>query len=390
MKLFLPAFSVALACWLLGPTHSTEAQTPAMNLMGSVQSDERQPLPGAAITVIHLPSGVRHAAASDGTGRFVIANLMVGGPYTIRVGEGGYRPLTVENIFLETGKAANFTVTLDKLISGAGRNRSSRATAQNSSILAFAPESAVGGPVLMSMTAQPMASKPFVLAAPVATTPSQAPALASHAPASAPSQAAVPMAGSRSKTSSRYPARRPDIRVDDPIVPGHYDDASGNYIYNTGLPTTLKLAGGGTIAAVGANSTESHLYRFLTDPKMQVDTVDLTRGWYNFDKVFFETGKATLTTESVSQLRNIATILRAYPNTRIKLGGYTDNTGDYKINKQLSEARAQTAWKSLVEMGVGPGRIDFRGYGSNYSIAANDTEEGRAQNRRLSLKVLHK
>ena len=41
--------------------------------------------PGAAITVIHLPSGVRHAAASDATGRFVIGSLLVGGPYLIRV-----------------------------------------------------------------------------------------------------------------------------------------------------------------------------------------------------------------------------------------------------------------------------------------------------------------
>ena len=69
--------------------HSQVATT---SLIGSVQSDESKPLPGAAITVIHVPSGMRHAAASDGSGQFIIPNLLVGGPYGMQVGEGGYRP----------------------------------------------------------------------------------------------------------------------------------------------------------------------------------------------------------------------------------------------------------------------------------------------------------
>lgn len=74
-----------------------QAQNPAMSLMGNAQSNSQAPLPGAAVTVIDLPSGVRHAAATDAAGRFMVANLMVGGPYLIRVGEGGYRPQTVMN-----------------------------------------------------------------------------------------------------------------------------------------------------------------------------------------------------------------------------------------------------------------------------------------------------
>ena len=80
-----------------------QAQVPAMNLVGNVQSDDQRALPGAAITVIHVPSGVRHVAASDATGRFIVSNLMVGGPYLMQVGEGGYRPQTMGNIFLENG-----------------------------------------------------------------------------------------------------------------------------------------------------------------------------------------------------------------------------------------------------------------------------------------------
>ena len=173
-------------------------------------------------------------------------------------------------------------------------------------------------------------------------------------------------------------------------MPGHYDAKTGTYLYDTGQPTTLKRPGGAVISGVGTNSTESYLHRFLNNPAVQVDTVDLTRGWFNFDRVFFDAGKATLTAESVSQLRNVATLLRAFPKARIKLGGYTDSTGTYKVNKQLSDARARTAWASLVEMGVSPSRVDARGYGPRYSIAPNTSEEGRAQNRRLSVKVLQK
>ena len=390
MTRFLPALSFILLSWGLGRLQAARAQTPAMSLMGSVQTDVREPLPGAAITVIHLPSGVRHAAASDATGHFVIGSLLVGGPYLIRVGEGGYRPQTVENIFLENGKTANFTVTLSKLADTPARERSNRNKEVTTE--ALAPQAVVGGPVLITTnTATPgrrRAGKAAVIAA--AAPAILPPVVAPTAPVvMAPAPAAGPSTSSR-YPATRYPARRTTPPRTDPIVPGRYDAKSGNYLYDTGQLTTLKLAGGAGIAAVGVNSTESYLYRFLTDPKVQVDTVDLTNGWYNFDKVFFETGKATLTAESLHQLRNIATLLRAFPKARIKLGGYTDNTGDYRVNRQLSEARARTAWASLVEMGVSPARIEARGYGPNYSIAANETEEGRAQNRRLSVKVLQK
>ena len=394
MRRFISPALAALAGFLL-LSLGAYAQTASMNLTGSVQSDAQQPLPGAAITVIHLPSGLRYAAASDATGRFAVPKLLAGGPYTIRVGEGGYRPQTVENIFLETGKTTTFNVVLNKIGANAvpaGRDRANRPAtneqAPNGTTLALAEEAVVGGPVLLTTLSTPAATpaRPKKMpAAPVATVASEVSAAAPISPAvGAAAAPALP-----SPHSNRYPVRRP-TRGTDPIVPGHYDTASGNYVYDTGALTTLRLAGGGAIAGVGINSTESNLYRFLTDPQTQVDTVDLTRGWFNFDRVYFTLGKATLTAQSVHQLRNIATLLRAYPAARIKLGGYTDSTGTYKVNKLLSEARARTAWASLVEMGISPARIDARGYGPRYAIASNSTDESRARNRRLSIKVLQK
>ncbi len=412
-----------------------QTQPVAMSLAGSVLSEERRPLPGAAITVIHLPSGARHAAASDASGRFLVSNLLAGGPYLIRVGESGYRSQTLENIFLANGKASSFTLTLNKLDKTAGKGRNAREP--DAPQLALAPEAVVGGPVLITTLNNqpppapaapvaapaaspasgrrarpaPAATAPPVAATSVAAAPSMAaapnePAAPRGVPAAAPVAAApvaaapnapAPNAAARYSRAGRYPARRPAaprtadaIHAADFVVPGHFDAKTGDYIYETGQPTTLQLADGNAVAGVGLHSTESNLYRFITDPQMQIDTVDLTRGWYSFDRVYFDAGQATLTHESVAQLRNIAAILKAYPRARIKLSGYTDASGDFKINKALSEDRAHAAWYSLVGMGISPARIDARGYGPRYSIATNTTEEGRAMNRRLSVKVVEK
>ena len=386
-------FFYFLAFLLAAFIHPAPAQVATTSLSGSVQSDESKPLPGAAITVIHVPSGVRHAAASDGSGQFLIPNLPVGGPYVLRVGEGGYRPQTMESIFLEQGKSAPFTVIMTKLDAAGsppGKNRSAQAT-RTITTEGLAAESVVGGPILFSTTtkspsARSASSARSVPAARFQPVPQIIPA---PAPAPLPVSTPDPVPAPRYARSSRYVPRRtpptPDL-----IVPGHYDAKTGNYLYDTGPPTTLRLPGGATVAGVGSSSTENFLHQFLSDPAVHIDTIDLTKGWFNFDRVFFDAGKATLTAESVSQLRNVATLLRAYPQARIKLGGYTDSTGTYKVNKLLSDARARTAWASLVEMGISPGRIDARGYGPRYAIAPNTSEEGRAQNRRLSVKVLHK
>jgi outer membrane protein OmpA-like peptidoglycan-associated protein len=380
-------FTISLSAFLVLAVGAAEAQVAPMSLTGNVQSDDRKALPGAAITVIHVPSGTRYAAASNAIGRFVVPNLQAGGPYLMQVGEGGFNSQTLESIFLENGKTANFTVTLSRLTSGKNRaSRAEKAAPVVATTESLAPESVVGGPVYIT-TRNVGAGSTSATASTAAATSAGGAVPAAPAPTAANTATAPATARYR-----RYPGSRPATpkKAHDPIVPGHFDAKTGDYVYETGALTTLKLAGGGVISGVGINSTESNVYRFLTDPAAKVDTLDLTNGWYNFDRVFFTPGKATLTPESTGQLRNIASLLRAYPTARIKLGGYTDSTGTYKVNKQLSEARARTAWASLVDMGISPSRIEARGYGRNYAIAPNNTDVGRAMNRRLSVKVLQK
>ena len=115
-----------------------------------------------------------------------------------------------------------------------------------------------------------------------------------------------------------------------------------------------------------------------------------TTSWFNFDRLLFDTGKATLQPSSQEQLANIAAILKAYPNAHVKIGGYTDNTGDAAANVALSDARAKNVMDALVAAGVDPSRLESKGYGDQYPVGDNATEEGRAQNRRIALLVTQK
>ena len=112
--------------------------------------------------------------------------------------------------------------------------------------------------------------------------------------------------------------------------------------------------------------------------------------WFDFDRLLFATGSATLEPASQEQLGNVAAIMKAYPKVKIKLGGYTDNTGDAAANVKLSDDRAKNVMAELVKLGVDPSRMEAQGYGADHPVADNNTEEGRQLNRRISLRVTEK
>jgi outer membrane protein OmpA-like peptidoglycan-associated protein len=110
--------------------------------------------------------------------------------------------------------------------------------------------------------------------------------------------------------------------------------------------------------------------------------------WFEFDRLLFDTGQASLQPASQEQLGNIAAILKAYPQVKVKIGGYTDNTGDPAANQQLSQQRADTVMAQLVTLGVDPSRMSSQGYGQDNPVADNSTDEGRQKNRRIALEVV--
>jgi K(+)-stimulated pyrophosphate-energized sodium pump len=74
----------------------------------------------------------------------------------------------------------------------------------------------------------------------------------------------------------------------------------------------------------------------------------------------------------------------------MKVGGFTDSTGDAQRNLQLSRDRANAVMAQLVNFGVAPDRLEAQGYGEQFPIGDNSTEAGRAMNRRVSMNVTQK
>jgi outer membrane protein OmpA-like peptidoglycan-associated protein len=103
--------------------------------------------------------------------------------------------------------------------------------------------------------------------------------------------------------------------------------------------------------------------------------------------VVFATGKATLNPGSKQFLVNLVEFLKSYPERGVLIEGFTDNIGSEKVNLDLSQRRADAVKKTLVAMGIDSGRIQTKGYGEQYTVADNNTPEGRQLNRRVEIVI---
>jgi len=107
-----------------------------------------------------------------------------------------------------------------------------------------------------------------------------------------------------------------------------------------------------------------------------------------FKNVLFETGSATLLPVSGQELDRLVDVLAQAKDLRVEIAGHTDNVGTETDNLRLSEARAVSVRQYLIDVGVTAERISTKGYGESRPVAANDTEEGRAKNRRTTFRLL--
>lgn len=102
----------------------------------------------------------------------------------------------------------------------------------------------------------------------------------------------------------------------------------------------------------------------------------------------FETGKSILKPESYKVIDELIEYMKKKSTIKIEIGGHTDNIGSESSNQVLSEERAQAVRKYMISKGIAAGRIIAKGYGLSSPIADNETEEGRALNRRTEVKIL--
>mgnify|MGYP001767179235 CR=1 FL=1 len=107
----------------------------------------------------------------------------------------------------------------------------------------------------------------------------------------------------------------------------------------------------------------------------------------NLEGISFDTGKATLKPDTRVTIGKLAGILLMIPELNIRIEGYTDSTGQAATNMKLSTERAKNVFGLLREQGIDEARMAYEGYGAENPIAANDTAEGRAKNRRVEIIV---
>ena len=104
--------------------------------------------------------------------------------------------------------------------------------------------------------------------------------------------------------------------------------------------------------------------------------------------VFFDTKKTDLKPESITELDNVVKLMNENPAMKIQIRGYTDNVGTPADNLKLSAGRAVSVVNYLLGKGVNNSRLSFKGFGEANPIADNNSEQGRALNRRTELSVV--
>lgn len=135
---------------------------------------------------------------------------------------------------------------------------------------------------------------------------------------------------------------------------------------------------------------EDQLVKFIQSDEYKNGTNDtLKTKWFDFDDLNFKFGTGELEATSQRQLDNIVAILKAFPDVKIKIGGYTDKKGDDATNKKLSDTRAKAVKAKLEAAGVGAQVPEAEGYGEEQAkVAETATDAERAVDRKTSVRLL--
>jgi outer membrane protein OmpA-like peptidoglycan-associated protein len=152
---------------------------------------------------------------------------------------------------------------------------------------------------------------------------------------------------------------------------------SGNK-YSVRLPA-------GKLLFVKKGGIEDQLIKFFNDPKSRPSR----RFPFNFDQLNFDEGSAVITTESMTQIQNIALILKAYPKAKIKIGAFNEKGGDSTLNSTISGNRAAAVSKALKAAGTNPNQIaGAEGFGSDFAkYAAEAADSLKEKDERISISI---
>jgi outer membrane protein OmpA-like peptidoglycan-associated protein len=165
-----------------------------------------------------------------------------------------------------------------------------------------------------------------------------------------------------------------------------YDDGQGTATFNiktNGADVWVKL--------LAANSGEVYYLTIVEVNKMDQEISakelyhSITIEGFAALPINFETGKSTIKSESQPIIDQVAQMLMEYTELKLSIEGHTDNVGDAATNKTLSLNRARAVGQSLIAKGISATRLSTVGWGQEKPIADNETEAGRALNRRVEI-----
>ncbi|MDR2272417.1 MAG: OmpA family protein [Sphingobacterium sp.] len=149
----------------------------------------------------------------------------------------------------------------------------------------------------------------------------------------------------------------------------------------------VPLPNGGKLAAF-KSGIEDRLVQFLKSDYKSLGEDSLKNTWFDFDNLNFETNTAKVSPESQIQLSNLAEILKAFPTANVKIGGYTDKTGNEDFNKKLSLDRANAVKDYLDKAGLSKQVVGAEGYGSQFAKYPADAPEAeRILDRHVAVSV---
>jgi len=157
---------------------------------------------------------------------------------------------------------------------------------------------------------------------------------------------------------------------------------------NTALGAIIGAAAGGATGAVIGRQMDKQAEEIKnTVPDAQVERVGEGIVVEFNSKILFGFDQSNLSADARNNLDKLVVVLNNYPDTNIEIQGHTDSTGSESYNQRLSEQRAGSVSDYLVQNGISNRRITEIGMGELYPKYTNDTEEGRAQNRRVDFLI---
>jgi outer membrane protein OmpA-like peptidoglycan-associated protein len=205
--------------------------------------------------------------------------------------------------------------------------------------------------------------------------------MAEQAPAASAGQASAPASGAQTaaaSTAEQAPAPTPGVQA----------PAASTAEQASGAAPASQAPGASAGETRDAGAANDKAKNELASLKPGFVPKDLTAA-LNDSVINFPTGSAEVPASIRRFLESAASDLKQVPKGYVlEIAGYTDNTGDAKINLELSQKRADAVREALIKAGADPDMLVAKGYGSADPIAGNDTPEGRLRNRRIEYHVV--